>query len=102
MPLYRTPGDIPSRFGEFGGRYIPETLMVAHEQLEEIYVAASQDPEFQIELEALGKNFIGRPSSSMCPFSHLLVFQCAVLGLTRCVPFLRFGFIKRPCTFAKT
>jgi tryptophan synthase beta chain len=62
VPIYKSPADIASRFGEFGGRYIPETLMVAHEQLEEIYCRASQDPEFQIELEALGKNFVGRPT----------------------------------------
>ena len=73
MPIYRSPSDIPSRFGEFGGRYIPETLMVAHEQLEEIYCQASQDPEFQIELEALGKNFVGRPSET---FALLAVCVC--------------------------
>ena len=60
MPRYESVDDIPSRFGEFGGRYIPETLVEAHEQLEDIYVKASQDPEFQIELEKLGKDYIGR------------------------------------------
>lgn len=60
MPYYASTDDLPSRFGEFGGRYIPETLVEAHEQLEEIYVKASQDPEFQLELERLGKSYIGR------------------------------------------
>jgi len=63
MPIYKSVEDLPARFGQFGGRYIPETLMVAHEQLEQIYVQASQDPQFQIELEALGKNYVGRPSA---------------------------------------
>jgi len=63
MPRYESTEDIPSRFGEFGGRYIPETLVEAHDQLEEIYIKASQDPEFQIELEQLGKDYIGRPTA---------------------------------------
>ena len=62
MPRYESVDDIPSRFGEFGGRYIPETLVQAHEELEEIYVKASQDPEFQLELEHLGRDYIGRPT----------------------------------------
>src|SRR5438105_15094133 len=57
MPRYESTADMPSRFGEFGGKYIPETLMQAHEQLEEIYVTASKDPEFQIQLEKLGRDF---------------------------------------------
>ena len=62
MPTYKSTEEIPARFGEFGGRYIPETLMQAHEELERIYVQASQDPAFQEELEALGKDFVGRPT----------------------------------------
>src|SRR5690348_14514761 len=62
MPRYESVDDIPSRFGEFGGRYIPETLVQAHEELEEIYIKASQDPEFQIELEKLGRDYVGRPT----------------------------------------
>jgi len=49
-------------FGEFGGRFLPATLEAAHEELEEIYVAASQDPVFQIELEKLGRDYVGRPT----------------------------------------
>lgn len=62
MPRYESVDDIPSRFGEFGGRYIPETLVQAHEQLEEIYITASKDPLFQIELEKLGRDYVGRPT----------------------------------------
>ena len=42
MPYYKDVESIPSHFGPFGGRYIPETLMQAHEELEQIYVTASQ------------------------------------------------------------
>ena len=62
MPLYESQADIPARFGQFGGRYIPETLMEAHRNLEKIYVEASQDPEFQSELEKLGRDYVGRPT----------------------------------------
>jgi len=54
--------DIPSRFGEFGGRFIPETLAKAHDDLLKIYVEASQDPEFLEELEGLARDYVGRPT----------------------------------------
>jgi tryptophan synthase beta chain len=50
------------RFGEFGGQYIPETLMKAVQELEEAYEHSRRDPEFQAELESLQKNYTGRPS----------------------------------------
>jgi tryptophan synthase beta subunit len=49
-----------SRFGEFGGRYIPETLVAAHEELERIYEQAQADPEFHRELDYLMKHYVGR------------------------------------------
>jgi tryptophan synthase beta subunit len=61
-PRYETTADVPSRFGAFGGRYIPETLMAAHEELERVYVECTKDPEFVAELERLGRDFIGRPT----------------------------------------
>lgn len=51
-----------SNFGDYGGRYIPETLVAAHEELERIYVACTQDPEFAAELDRLGRDYIGRPT----------------------------------------
>lgn len=63
MPVYESVDDVPARFGEFGGRYIPETLLEAHRQLEKIYVEASKDPEFQSELESYGRDYIGRPTA---------------------------------------
>jgi tryptophan synthase beta subunit len=50
------------RFGEFGGRYIPETLVGAHEDLEAAYEEARRDPAFQAELDDLLKHYVGRPT----------------------------------------
>ncbi|MDV6030982.1 MAG: tryptophan synthase subunit beta [Phycisphaera sp. RhM] len=58
--------DAKGRFGEFGGRFVPETLTRALDQLAEEYDLAKKDPEFQRELDGLLKTFVGRPS----PFYH--------------------------------
>ena len=50
------------RFGIFGGRYVPETLMSALVELEEAYEACKNDPEFQAEFSALLRDYAGRPS----------------------------------------
>ncbi len=50
------------RFGEYGGQYMPETLMNAVNELEEAYNKYSKDPEFQRELADLLKNYANRPS----------------------------------------
>ena len=50
------------RFGEFGGQYVPETLMNAVNELEEAYNKYKDDPEFIKELDDLYKNYAGRPS----------------------------------------
>jgi tryptophan synthase beta subunit len=52
----------PGRFGEFGGRYIPETLMSAVIELEHAYRYYKQDPEFQAELTKMLNEYAGRPS----------------------------------------
>ncbi|MAI30522.1 MAG: tryptophan synthase subunit beta [Planctomycetaceae bacterium TMED240] len=54
--------DIRGRFGDFGGRFVPETLTQALDQLSEEYEKAKLDPEFQRELRVLLKTFVGRPS----------------------------------------
>lgn len=51
-----------TRFGEFGGQYIPETLMNAVNELNEAYEKYKKDPEFIKELNDLYKNYAGRPS----------------------------------------
>ena len=52
----------PGRFGRFGGRYVPETLIAALDQLERAYEEARRDPSFQRELDALLADFVGRPT----------------------------------------
>lgn len=55
--------DISERnFGEYGGRYIPETLSTAHRELELAYAAAQKDPAFNEEVAWYRKEFIGGPT----------------------------------------
>lgn len=54
--------DAQGRFGEFGRRFVPETLMRALEELTEEYQRAKADPLFQSELAELYRHFVGRPS----------------------------------------
>ncbi|MGA2475821.1 MAG: tryptophan synthase subunit beta [Terriglobia bacterium] len=54
--------DARGRFGEFGGRYVPETLMHPVEELEQAYQATRSDAKFQAELTHLLKHFAGRPT----------------------------------------
>jgi len=49
-------------FGEFGGRFVPESLVAALDQLDAAYQAAAVDPEFAAELAALHATYTGRPS----------------------------------------
>ena len=50
------------RFGIYGGRYVPETLMAALEELEAAYAEAQKDEAFQTELAGLLKDYVGRPT----------------------------------------
>lgn len=50
----------PGRFGAYGGRYVPETLIAALDELEAAYGDAQADPAFRAELEALLRDFVGR------------------------------------------
>src|SRR6266516_3841461 len=50
------------RFGPYGGRYVPETLMAALEELDRVHEAAKHDPSFWTELNALLKDYVGRPT----------------------------------------
>jgi tryptophan synthase beta chain len=56
------PASIPGRFGPYGGRYVPETLMVPLYELEHAYQQAKTDDAFQSEFHGLLKNFAGRPT----------------------------------------
>jgi tryptophan synthase beta chain len=56
------PASVPGRFGPYGGRYVPETLMVPLYELERAYELAKTDIAFQAEFQSLLKNFAGRPT----------------------------------------
>ncbi|MBT7973356.1 MAG: pyridoxal-phosphate dependent enzyme, partial [Candidatus Marinimicrobia bacterium] len=56
------------RFGEFGGRFVPETLVPACQALEEAFTEAWGDPAFRAELDGLLADYAGRPSPvTECP-----------------------------------
>jgi len=64
-PLARASANVPDasgRFGEYGRRFVPETLMHALEELTIEYAKAKADPQFQADLEALLKDYVGRPN----------------------------------------
>jgi tryptophan synthase beta chain len=53
---------VAGRFGAYGGRYVPETLMAALEELEHAYAQAQADPLFHAELDSLLADYAGRPT----------------------------------------
>jgi tryptophan synthase beta chain len=53
---------LAKKFGEYGGQYVPETLMPALIELEQSYLKAKVDPDFQEELQDLLQNYVGRPT----------------------------------------
>jgi tryptophan synthase beta chain len=53
---------VEHRFGPYGGQYVPETLMPALAELEQAWIEARDDPRFRGELDALLRDFVGRPS----------------------------------------
>jgi tryptophan synthase beta chain len=53
---------VPGRFGAYGGRYVPETLMAALEELEQAYEKAKRDKKFQQRLNYLLRTYAGRPT----------------------------------------
>ncbi len=56
------PAATPGRFGRFGGRYVPETLIAALDELAQVYDAARADPAYQAELDDLLATYVGRPT----------------------------------------
>ncbi|MEI7700040.1 MAG: tryptophan synthase subunit beta, partial [Planctomycetia bacterium] len=72
-PVSAVP-DSRGRFGEYGRRYVPETLMYALDQLSEAYEAATADPEFDRQLRDLLKHFVGRPNPLY--FAERLTEKC--------------------------
>ncbi len=53
---------VAGRFGPYGGRYVPETLVAALDELEHAYAEAQADPDFHLKLDALLRDFAGRPT----------------------------------------
>ena len=65
-PALRTPhSDVPNaigRFGPYGGRFVPETLMFALEELDREFASAKKDPAFVAEFHRILNDYVGRPS----------------------------------------
>jgi len=53
---------IPERFGPYGGRYVPEVLVPALDELAHAWAEAREDPDFRAELEGLLRGYVGRPT----------------------------------------
>src|SRR5665213_3598568 len=61
-PMAAPSTSTPGRFGVYGGRYVPETLMAALLELDAAYAEAQADAAFHTELNGLLKDYVGRPS----------------------------------------
>jgi tryptophan synthase beta chain len=59
---YAAYPDADGRFGDYGGRYVPETLMPLVHELDAAYRAAKADPAFKAELDGFLQHYVGRPS----------------------------------------
>ncbi len=57
---YTSAPDALGRFGEYGGRYVPEILVAPLDQLQQVYEEAREDPLYQAELQELNEKFAGR------------------------------------------
>jgi tryptophan synthase beta chain len=60
MAASATP--IAGRFGPYGGRYVPETLVAALDELDHAYAEAQADPDFHLKLDSLLRDYAGRPT----------------------------------------
>src|SRR5438874_10442507 len=67
MALKMILPDERGRYGEYGGRFVPETLMPALEELTRAYLAARADPSFQAELSFYLREYVGRPTPLTFP-----------------------------------
>ncbi|MBN8869757.1 MAG: tryptophan synthase subunit beta [Solirubrobacterales bacterium] len=57
-----TAGELPGRFGPYGGRYVPETLIPALDELTLAWAEAREDPDFTERFQVLLRDYVGRPS----------------------------------------
>src|SRR5512136_3270282 len=67
-------GDMNGRFGQYGGQFVPETLMPALAELEEAFDAALTDQEFRVQLADLAAHYSGRPTPLY--FARRLTERC--------------------------
>jgi len=78
-PVYRSVSELRSHFGMHGGRFIPETLLSAHEELEAVYVKATADPAFRAEVRA--SLFFSAPrAAARCRRFHTPAFRSRALS----------------------
>ena len=76
-----TTSAIQDRFGAFGGRYVPETLIPALDELERAFERAKADPSFEQEIAELHRTYVGRPSPlSEARQAHELIENRAQFG----------------------
>ena len=54
--------DASGHFGRYGGKFVPETLMAALEELEQVYLKAKSDPTFESEMQGYLRHYVGRPT----------------------------------------
>jgi tryptophan synthase beta chain len=54
--------DLGGHFGPYGGKFVPETLMAALEELERVYLQAKADPTFESEMQSYLRDYVGRPT----------------------------------------
>ncbi|MDA8263020.1 MAG: tryptophan synthase subunit beta [Actinomycetota bacterium] len=59
---FANQGPVPGYFGEFGGRFVPESLMTAVRELDDLFTSAWEDPAFQEEYHAILAGYAGRPT----------------------------------------
>ncbi len=62
MSTPETSATVEHRFGQYGGQYVPETLMPALAELERAWTQAREDPAYHSELDGLLRDFVGRPT----------------------------------------
>jgi len=60
--MVSAPTTLAGRFGPYGGRYVPETLVAALDELDHAYQEAQADPDFHLRLDSLLRDYAGRPT----------------------------------------
>ena len=77
-PLLSSWPDAAGHFGAFGGRFVPEALMAALDELDAAHTAAGSDPQFQEQMARIMRDYVGRPS----PLTHAARFGAHAGGAT--------------------